>query len=137
MNFIEKVMIPIGLPLVSAYCSAREDVFLNTYDKEAKGLEAVGNWLLTPARYLLGGREITQLNLQDKSCEIAKEFTANDNTIAGILKTAFAIVNLLPTLLIGSILKGVTYLSEDARAKHQLIESCQKKLGDSSVVEKK
>lgn len=134
MSFVDKVLMPIGLPLIDVYCAVKEDVFLNTYDINAEGLEALGNWLLTPARFLFGGRKVTKLSLENQTCEIKNQFKNNQSKGLEILKTALSILLLVPSLILGCAIKGSAYLSEDTRIKHGIITNNQSVIGNISTV---
>jgi phosphorylcholine metabolism protein LicD len=124
IDFVNDVLQPIGMPLVHGYYNARENIFLNTRaDKGGNAFESIGNFCLTPARYLLGGSwKITQIDIQKNTCIERDEFLYNDHTLIKVLKTALSIILLLPSLVIGSAFKGVAYIAPETRTRHKVIK---------------
>ncbi|HSX26434.1 MAG TPA: LicD family protein [Chlamydiales bacterium] len=111
----------IVVPAVNAYHDVKENVFLNTQYAGAKGLEAAGNFFLRYSiQYLFNGRTITHLE------PIKSHQTFNYQTDCSsieFLKTAVAALALPLLLLLGSVLKGISYLSSDVRQRHKTIET--------------
>ena len=49
-SIAREILQPIGMPVVSLFHSMKENLFLNHAHEEATGLEAAGDWLLSPCR---------------------------------------------------------------------------------------
>ncbi len=120
----------IHIPLMNAYHSLKDNVFLNTKVEDANPLEAAGNFFLTPARYLLNGRRISNINVTEKSCNMTLDCDyKNDGFKKELFKTILSIISLPISLIIGSALKGLSYISATTRENHRVIAqeiSCPK-----------
>jgi LicD family len=107
-------------PLVNGFIELKNNFFLNTKDKDAGLLEAAGNFFLTPLHYLLSGKTVT--HIQRGECQIKQSFDyATDSVPVEILKTVAAIAALPFSLIVGSALKGLSYLDPSVREKHKTI----------------
>lgn len=104
-----------GMPLVVAYFNLKESVFLNTAHARAEGLEAVGNFCLGSYHYLFSGKQFTHITKTGAIWH--HRFASQDHLALEMLKTLAALVSLPLSLLIGSFLKGLSFISSDA-AKH-------------------
>lgn len=98
------------------------ETFFNAEFKGQNSFCALGNWLLTPYRYLFGGRtvHIIQNSIvrrfhhvpsfhplgKRKVCETDPTLHASEMSF---LKTVLAIICLIPGLLLGSFFKGLGY----------------------------
>lgn len=113
----------LHVPVMNAYHDTKNNVFLNTANSEAAGLEAAGNFVLQPFRYLFNGKTVTKIDPKGL-CEIKQTFDyATDSTRTEFLKTAAAVLALPFSLLIGGALKAVSYLSESVRQTHRMIKA--------------
>lgn len=128
VDIVNDVLQPIGMPLVHTYYNLRESVFLNTRsDEGGNPLELVGDFYLTPARYLLGGsRKVTHYNIPKKVAKTEWEFKYDDHITLATLKTTLCILALLPSLIIGSAFKGLGMISSTARAHYRCIVESDK-----------
>jgi phosphorylcholine metabolism protein LicD len=109
------MLLPVGMPLVSCYHFVRENAFLNTCSDTASPLEQVGNFLLTPSRFLFGGKEalFSQGTIQlHPSCSYDEYLFA---------KTALSLFALPLCEPLGALCKGLAFLSEEARNRHLAI----------------
>ncbi len=111
----------LHVPMFNFLFQLKKNTFLTTEDAQAQHLEAAGNWMLTPARYLLTGKTIEQIQAgrieqMRPSFSYAEESAAED-----IFKTILAICSLPISLIIGSIFKGLSYMAPSVREKHQMI----------------
>src|SRR5271169_4162796 len=87
-SFAREVMQPIGMPIVSVYHHIKESPFLNMTRPEATGLEAIGDFFLTPSRYLFGGKTI---KIEKGQFKTTSDF---DYGNYNWLKTSFSILSL-------------------------------------------
>lgn len=111
-------VIRTGMPLVYAYHLFCGNIFLNTMHEEAVGLEKAGNTLLAPFQYLFVGMVISS------DGEITQRFAYQDDDF--VIKTISSIAALPLGVAFGSTLKGLSYLSETTRERHQKIALAQR-----------
>ncbi len=109
-------LIYFGLPVVTAYHQVCDNVFLNTAASDAKGLEKIGNIVLTPVQFLLAGK--VAIN-EDGKYRLEQKFNYHETLV---LKSTAAIVSFPIALPLGSLIKGIGYLSPEVRTRHQEID---------------
>lgn len=102
-------------------------------------LEGWGNFFLTPARYLLGGRrvvlvrsffggELMSVNHVASFHSIGEEHASRFNpelrsSFTGFLRTIAAIICFVPGLILGTVFKWLAYLtSENTEKTHRIIK---------------
>lgn len=102
-----------GMGLVSLYHVYHESPFFNTMFEEAKGFEKIGNVFLAPSQYLCEGKVIslTYEMRQRFHYETGKRYFS---------PLAFSYVG--PGVLLGTLCKGVAFLSPEVRARHARID---------------
>lgn len=108
------VICKLGMPLVFLYHAVLTSTFLNTTDPEAQGLEKWANHILSPVQYLCEGKVAicTQDELGYLSYRLERRFDYQNHFF---MKTT-ASVTLLPfSLTVGSVLKGIAYLSRETQ----------------------
>lgn len=114
-----------GLPTVAAYHIVCESAFLNISAEDAQGIEKAANICLTPVQYLLSGNR-AEVVLSEKGVPVGYRleplFTYNDPMIW--VKTVGAYCALPSSLIIGSVLKGIAYISPETRDRHRQIQTC-------------
>lgn len=98
--------------MVCSYFLLSADLFLNVSARDAKGLEWAGNLLLTPTQYLLAGREA--IPREDGSWEFVQRF---DYGQAFWIKTASSVIALPPSLILGSLVKGLSFLDRETQSR--------------------
>lgn len=133
VDIVNDVLQPMGMPLIHGYFNLRESVFLNTRsDDGGNPFELLGDFYLTPARYLLGGsRKITHYNIPKTVAKTEWEFNYDDHIAFVALKSALCVIALLPSLIIGSAFKGLGMISSNARARyHCVVESDKFRIAD-------
>lgn len=113
-----KWVLLIGLPVVNLYHIMCGNVFLNTAATDATDLEKIGNQLLVPWQYLLVGKEATPTNDKTIPYHLTHRFDYNDQWA---LKTVASYVLLPNSLLLGSTVKGFSYLWQGPREHHSKI----------------
>lgn len=110
-----KGFIYFGMPAVAAYHLLLNNVFLNTAATDATGFEKAGNLLLTPMQYLCCGRVAV---LEDGNYKFVQR---SDYSSYWVLKTAVSAISCPLSVPIGSLIKGVGFLSEETRVRHAKI----------------
>lgn len=116
MQYLEKFylwVIQAGMPIVYAYVLFCNNVFLNTASENAQGLEKLGNQLLSPVHYIFAGK-IADAN----DYQLKQRFTYEDGFA---WKTISSTVVLPVSLVLGSAVKGISYLSSETRENHRKI----------------
>ncbi len=106
-----------GMPCVTAYHLILGNVFLNTEAQDATGFEKAGNLILTPVHYLLAGKVAINEN---GDYHLVQRFDYNQGLI---LKSTLSIISTPVSLPIGCFLKGIGFLSQDVRERHQKIQA--------------
>ncbi|MBP9841873.1 MAG: LicD family protein [Simkaniaceae bacterium] len=101
-----------GMPLVSVYHLITGSIFLNTVHQDAVGFERVGNFLLAPTQYLLAGKTLVD-------GELSLRFEYKDPSF--MTKTVTSLISLPISLPLGSVCKGIGYLSPLTRMHHKAI----------------
>jgi hypothetical protein len=116
-------MIYCGLPVVTAYHHLCNNVFLNTAAADAHGFEKAGNMMLAPVQFLMAGKVAV---LEEGKYRLEQKFAYNETLP---LKSMTAILSIPISLPMGSLLKGIGYLSSEARRHHEeiakAIASCE------------
>lgn len=107
------LLMNIFLPIICFYHALCGSLFLNVSVTEATGLEKTGNILLIPFQYLFAGKEASLKD--DGSWEIVQKF---EYTRSLLPKTIACIAVLPPSLILGSALKGLSYLGCDTYQRH-------------------
>lgn len=108
-------MIYVGLPVVTAYHQVCDNVFLNVAASDAKGFEKIGNSVLAPVQFLLAGK--VAINEEGKY-RLEQKFNYHERLV---LKSTAAIVSFPVALPLGSLIKGIGYLSPKSRDRHHAI----------------
>lgn len=86
----------------------------------------VGDWFFTPLRCLSNGEEVTITNKDNViTLKVEKEYYQKegswDKPKRTYLRLALAVVFLLPGLILGTLFKGLGYLTSTIRKRHELI----------------
>lgn len=107
------------------------NIFLNSRIENAKGLEAAGNVMLAPVRLLWNGKTIANVTseMHVRDSFDAKERRSLKNRTLSMIALPFGFT-------IGSILKGVSYLGQDARDHHLLAKRNFETLSERPLVSK-
>lgn len=119
-DFVRDVMQPLGVPLVSSFHTMRESYFLNTKVRNSHPLESIGDFFLTPSRYLFAGKEII---LKGNEIEVAQTFQYDN---LHWLKSLASLIALPFSETLGAVFKGLAYLSPEVRQRHELIQQTLK-----------
>ena len=91
-------------------------------DNEAVGIEKVGNILLIPVQYAFNGELIIRDLEYPNQFRTEPHFNYTDHFT---LKMSAAVVAAPVSLVLGSIVKGIAYLSHDVREKHDAFVAWQ------------
>lgn len=116
MLWIDKLsngIIYIGLPVVSAYHLVCGNIFLNTAAEDAQGFEYLGDLALAPVQYILCGQKAIREN---NHYSFVQRFDYSQHYA---LKTTASFLSLPVALPLGSLLKGLAYLGEESRNRHE------------------
>ncbi len=108
---------PVGMPVVAVYHHIKENHFLNMHHTDATGLEALGDFFLTPSRYLFGGKDIS---LQKGHCEIRPSFAYEGYVW---LKTTLSILALPLSEIFGCAFKGASLLSTENYEHYRVVNA--------------
>jgi hypothetical protein len=111
-SFVDILMVTF-MPLVCAYFAITTSVFLNVAAQDATGLEKAGNTLLAPVQYILAAKEAIQKS--DGSWQFVQKF---DYTNKFWIKTTASVIALPPSLVLGSAVKGLSYLTQKTKVRH-------------------
>jgi len=106
-------LIYAGMPAVFAYHAVCGNIFLNTAAEDAKGLEKIGDTLLSPVQYVLCG------NIAKKEGEgyrIEQRFRYEDGFAFKVAASYLALPVALP---LGSACKALAFLSKETRDRHE------------------
>lgn len=120
-TFLQDVMQPLGVPLVSSYHIMRESLFLNTKCKNSHPLESIGNFFLAPSRYLFAGKTIKITG--EEEYEVSQSFHYQK---LHWFKTFVSLIALPVSEVLGSTFKGLALLSPEVRKRHQKISKLMK-----------
>lgn len=115
-SFVHALM-ALFVPLVCTYYALTANLFLNVSVENARGLEAVSNQLLAPVQYLLVGRIAKEQ--PDGTWKFSQRF---DYTQSFWIKTAGSVVALPPSLVLGTLTKGASFLESSTRKRFQSLK---------------
>lgn len=110
-KFVDFVMYA-GLPVAQVYHLLCGNLFLNSTNESAEGMEKIANYALAPTQYLLCGTEVK------KGGETSPRFSYDEHFL---VKTATSMLLLPVSVGAGTLLKGASYLIPETRAKHHSI----------------
>jgi phosphorylcholine metabolism protein LicD len=113
-----------GMPLVQCYHLLCGSSFINVAAEDAVGLEKGANIILAPIQYLLAGSKVSNTIQLENGHEVAvyslkQRFDYRDKNMWE--KTALSYVALPASLTLGSVMKGLSYLSSDTRRRQEKI----------------
>lgn len=117
MIYLEKFyfwLIQAGMPVVFGYVFLCGNIFINTAAEDATGLEKIGNQLLAPTQYILAGKTASAENYS-----LHQRFEYTDDGFAW--KTVGSSVAMPFSIVLGSFVKGLSYISSETRARHYKI----------------
>lgn len=103
-----------AMSCVYGYQNIRHNNFLARRSAEAGGVEAVGEFFLTPAHFLFAGKTVTYV----KESDTYTEQQSYDYSKYFWLKTVAAIIALPISLIIGSIFKGISLCISSVRERN-------------------
>lgn len=122
-DFVRDVMQPMGMPVVSSFHAMRESLFFNTKVHHAHGLEVIGDFFLTPSRYLFAGKEIVTSNPEIGDFEVMQAFSYDH---LHWLKSIVSIGALPFGEALGAAFKGLAHLFPEVRKRHEMIKQAMK-----------
>lgn len=112
-EFFIKTLITMFFPLVCIYHSVAGNLFLNSSIENAQGLEYAGDVLLAPFQYVFGGH--IAIPQEDGSWRFVQRYEYNDLFWT---KTVCSLTTLPVSVVLGSAVKGLSFLSSEVRARH-------------------
>lgn len=118
--FVESLII-LFMPLVCSYHTLCDDPFLNISINEASGLEKVGDAFLAPFQYIFAGQEAKQN--PDGSWTLQQRFDYESNFW---IKATASTLSLPPSLVLGTAVKGLSFLNQQTRAQYASLIAYQK-----------
>ena len=122
-DFTRDIMQPIGMPVVSSYHTLRESLFLNTKVPNKNPIETIGNFFLTPSRYLFAGKKIILHNPDSLQYEIIQ---THQYKKLFWLKALVSVIAFPVSETLGILFKGLAFLSPEVRHRHHTIEKALK-----------
>ncbi len=102
----------MGMPVTLVYHLLCGNVFLNTAAEDAVGFEKMGNFILSPVQYLLNGKIAL---IEEGHYRLEQRFDYHNHLP---LKSTLSVLSLPVTLPVGSLLKGIGYLSNAGQRHH-------------------
>ncbi|MEN9344446.1 MAG: hypothetical protein RLZZ453_1233 [Chlamydiota bacterium] len=134
-SFVRDIMMPVGMPLVSFFHAARESLFFNTHFSTANPLEAVGDFFLTPSRYLFAGKRIQAIQTEEGwNYEVKQHYSYRRKHW---LKSLVSFATLPFSYTLGATFKGLSYLSPHVRRKHRALKRAHPIISHSLSYEQK
>lgn len=109
----------LGMPVVAFYHVLCSHLFFSCAATDADGLEWAGNQLMAPFHYVLCARRAEPTGDPYLPYEFTHRYSYDDEAIWW--KTAAAVLATPWTLPPGLFLKGLSYLSEGTRQRHQAL----------------
>ena len=119
-DFIVESLMVLFMPAVCSYHLLTEDLFLNVAAADAVGCEKAANALLLPFQYLFAGK--VAMSQPDGSWIFIQKHDYNDGFW---IKTAASSALVIPSFVLGSAVKGLSYLSESSRKRHASLASAK------------
>lgn len=110
---ITAIVLSMGMVLVSIYHDYRENPFFNTAFEEAKGFEKIGNFFFTPSHYLCEGKIVSS----DYGVHQRFQYETGKKFFAPIALSYFT-----PGVIVGTICKGIAFISPEVRERHARLE---------------
>lgn len=91
-------------------------VFFNTEIKADSFTENLGNFCLLPVRVLFEGRTFTKVD----QVFLERESLEGSSVIGKICKVALSLLFLIPGVILGTIIKGLSFINSGVRESHRL-----------------
>lgn len=97
-------------------------VFFNTEIKADSFAENLGNFCLIPIRVLFEGRTFTKVD----QAFLERESIEGSSLLGRVCKVALSLLFLIPGVIVGTIIKGLSFISSSVRdSHHQFNQACQ------------
>ncbi|MGE5196091.1 MAG: LicD family protein [Anaerolineae bacterium] len=113
------LLIQTGMPVVFCYHLVIGNIFFNTAAQDAEGLEELSNEIFVPIHYLFAGRAAVKDDSEKLCYRLEQRFNYQEHFI---LYTSLSIAAAPTSLLAGSVVKALSYLSEKTRMRYRAIE---------------
>jgi len=112
------LLVQAGMPFVFFYHLLCSNIFLNTAAEDATGLEKVADTTLAPVHYLLAGKIAHRINDGELFYEFDQQYDYQKDFV---LRTTASLAAFPFSLLTGSLLKTISWISPEARERHHLL----------------
>lgn len=112
-DFFVETMIVLFIPVVCSYYVLSANLFFNVSLSDAQGLEKLSNTLLAPVQYICAGREASRN--PDGTWVLSQRFSYEEEFGT---RTAFSLVACIPSAILGSAVKAMSFCSERARERY-------------------
>ena len=107
-------------------------VFFNTEIKADSFTENLGNFCLLPVRVLFEGRTFTKVD----QVFLEKESLEGSSVIGKVCKVALALLFLIPGVILGTVLKGLSFINSSVRESHHLFnQACSTPGSQRALIE--
>lgn len=132
-SFARDVLMPVGMPVLTTYHNIRDNIFLNTKVKDATFIESIGNFFLTPSRYLFDGRTI---KIEDENSFDFQDYPSFHYEKMHWFKAILSTIALPVSEVLGATFKGLSYLSPEVRRRHRKLKRAYRSTLVKSNLEK-
>lgn len=112
-DFVVEALMVLFMPAVCSYHLLTTDLFLNVAAIDAGGFEKAGNLFLVPFQYLFAGKKAVPQ--PDGSWIFIQAY---DYQSGFWIKTSASLAFAIPSLTLGSAIKGLSFLSKTGRDRH-------------------
>ncbi|HSX10370.1 MAG TPA: LicD family protein [Chlamydiales bacterium] len=130
-DFFTDSMMALFMPLVCSYFALSTSLFFNVSARDAKGLEWIGNQLLSPIQYLMDGREAVQR--PDGTWDFVQRFNYQDRFWIKATASVFA---LPPSATLGTAVKVLSFASQSTRERFRELTAAKQSTKVRSNLEK-
>ncbi|CRX38797.1 hypothetical protein [Estrella lausannensis] len=105
-------------------------VFFNTEIKSDSFTENLGNFCLLPVRVLFEGRTLTKID----QVFLEMESLEGSSVIGKVCKVALALIFLVPGVILGTVIKGLSFINFSVRESHHLFNQASSTPGSQRVL---
>ncbi len=115
------MIVQAGMPVVFCYHLICGNTFINVAAEDAQGIERIADILLAPTQYALGGqvaRKVVRAVDGEETYELHQRFEYRQRFP---LKVSATIASLPFSIVLGSTVKAVAFLSPQTRERHRSI----------------
>lgn len=113
------VCIKMGMPFVLIYFSICSSPFLNVSYQDSQGIEKIADTLLAPFQYCFIGKVAVPTEIDGQIHYVLEDRFSYEDYF--FLKSAGSMVSLIPSIVIGSTIKAVSFLHSDNYKRYKEI----------------